>query len=606
MRRLGFIVLVLILVLSLFYVQLFDVPVVEASTVYQGDLVLSGNNVTIIEGRFDINGSISVEGNATLILKNAYLNWSQSEYYPRHIYFWYPSNGNPRLIAYNSTITRYSTNKLSFYHNSTAIINNSTINCEVDISSSSPISISNNSNIDATVYARQSSVINVTNSRIKTLYDQIIDGQISNSQIDQLYTQSTSVNSTISNLEPGLSSYWSFRSNCSVDVLAGGYATNLKLTNTNVNKWSFIFYGNSNIAISNSNIRYASAQQSSILSLNSTTIYQFSASASTTCTIENSFITYNSYFTGSTHIWMLNTTCGDLYPWDTSVVNIYNCTIDFYYCKESSENEFYNSEILRLAMAFTSVEGTISKLEPRLFVYWSLRNNSSLSPLVGGSAPNVTLTNTKVDKWLLDFYGNSSATVSNSMIDYVYAREMSVLSFNSSTNWYAYAGDSSLLFIENSDFNEIRAYGSSIWWLLNTTYNSIQPDSSGKVYLDWYLDVHVEDSVGQVVPSASVTVSYPNSTVVDSKLTDEYGLARFQLMEKMVNATGEYPVGNYTVEAAYDTYLASTTVNMTGTQQLTLPLEDFVIPEFSSLILISTLIIATLAAIIVGNNKSKK
>lgn len=51
----------------------FDRPIVGASSdgVYQGNLILNGNNVTLIEGRFDINGSIIVEENATLILRNA-------------------------------------------------------------------------------------------------------------------------------------------------------------------------------------------------------------------------------------------------------------------------------------------------------------------------------------------------------------------------------------------------------------------------------------------------------------------------------------------------------------------------------------------------------
>jgi len=56
-----------------------------------------------------------------------------------------------------------------------------------------------------------------------------------------------------------------------------------------------------------------------------------------------------------------------------------------------------------------------------------------------------------------------------------------------------------------------------------------------------------------------------------SKITALMGdKARFTLMEKMINATGEYPVGNYTVEATYLTHSNVTTVNMTGNQVITL------------------------------------
>jgi len=82
------------------------VPTVEASPdIYQGDLILQGNNVTTIEGRFDINGSIIVEENATLILRNAILNFTQTSHRQFEMVFQHPAHGNPRLLAENSTIT---------------------------------------------------------------------------------------------------------------------------------------------------------------------------------------------------------------------------------------------------------------------------------------------------------------------------------------------------------------------------------------------------------------------------------------------------------------------------------------------------------------------
>ena len=77
-------------------------------------------------------------------------------------------------------------------------------------------------------------------------------------------------------------------------------------------------------------------------------------------------------------------------------------------------------------------------------------------------------------------------------------------------------------------------------------------------------------------------------------------------MEKMVNATGEHPVGNYTVEATYDIYSASTSMNMIDNEQITLKLEDFVIPEFPSILILPLFIIATLITAIIYQRKATK
>lgn len=69
-----------------------------------------------------------------------------------------------------------------------------------------------------------------------------------------------------------------------------------------------------------------------------------------------------------------------------------------------------------------------------------------------------------------------------------------------------------------------------------------------------------------------------------------------------MNLTGEYPVGNYTVEATYDIYSDETSVNMTENKQTTLRL-NFIIPEFPSLIILALFMIATLLAALVYRRK---
>ena len=102
------------------------------------------------------------------------------------------------------------------------------------------------------------------------------------------------------------------------------------------------------------------------------------------------------------------------------------------------------------------------------------------------------------------------------------------------------------------------------------------------------------DSIGQDVPLANVTATYPNLTLAESKLTGADAWVRLTLMEKMMNATGDYPVGNYTVEATFEVYSDESTENMTGNQQATLTLESFIIPEFTSLIILPLFMTLTL------------
>jgi hypothetical protein len=438
MRRIRFVILVLSLLLTLFYVEALDVPAVQASTIYQGDLVITGNNVTIIEGQFDINGSIIVEDNATLQLQNAVLNFSQTANYQYSITLNNALNGNPRLIGFNSTITSLSnyTVAIRLYDNSTATINNCTgTSSSFGANFNSALSISNNSYLFI-VISRDSSVVNIHDSKIDWLWTyESGEVQVYDSEVDYFNNFPKSANCTISNLEPGFISYWNLIDNCSVNIQPGGSAPNVTLTDTMVKKWQFAFMGDSNATISNSTIDSVSPNDSSVLYVKSTTISD-------------------------------------------------------------------------------------------------------------GANPSVA----------------------------------------------------SKLWVEDSIVKYVRVYQSANAWLLNSTYDGLYIAHTGKIYVSWYLDVTVEDSVGQSVPSSSVTVSYPNSTVVDSKLTDASGLARFQLMEKMVNATGEHPIGNYTVEATYDTHLGSTTVYMTETKQVNLALE-FVIPEFSSLVLLSTFIVVTIAVV---------
>jgi len=378
MRRLVFVLLVSSLVLTLVFMQYGGIPTVRASPdMFQGDLILTGNNVTVIEGQFDINGSIIVEDNATLVLRNAIVNFMQVGDYQFNMTFQNPTNGNPRLLAENTTLTSAYSFHVSFYGNSS---------CRAD------------------------------------------------------------------KLE-----VWP------------PYA---------VGHWWWMY-------------------DSSVVSISDSRVYMVAAYAD-------------------------------------SIFEAFNCT-------------------MRYMSAFSQV----------------------------------------------------SANISLSYIESLYCSDSSAANVSNSNIWQLEAKESTFATASDSTINNLYTYESSVVRLVNSTYTSYSTYNESKVYVCWYLGVHVIDSEGTDVSSANVTATYPNATVAESKLTDANGWTQLTLTEKMINATDSYPVGNYTTTAKYDVHTGQKSVNMTGNKEITISL-SFIIPEFPSAPALLLFMIATLIAVTAFKRKQHK
>ena len=444
MRRLVFTFLVLILLVIFVSVRKEVVPTVEASPdIYQGDLILQGNNVTTIEGRFDINGSIIVEENATLILRNAILNFTQTSHRQFEMVFQHPAHGNPRLLAENSTITA---NDLYMYVN---------------------------------------------------------------------FYGNTSIEADESSFANGVFAY---------------------------------LYADSMMSVMNSNVdRLTAFGSSTVESLNST----------------YSWIDTYGYTSGS----FSNCTTDILVAEEGTVLTMTDCTVGHAFFIPSSANY----SVINHAPGFDN---------------WNFLQNCSVVAAPTGIAPNVTLTGTWIYGWGFSSRGNSNYTIFNSLLYALDSHDFSTVHvYNSTISWRLWSSDSSNV------------------WLLNSTSSTFAIEEASRIYVCWYLDVHVVDSIGQNVPSATVTATYPNATIADWRLTDASGWTRLTLMEKMMNATGEYVIANYFVEATYESHSNSTeTMIMTGNKQITIPL-PFIIPEFPSFLILPLFMIATILAVTIYKRK---
>jgi hypothetical protein len=423
-----------------------EIRISSSPVLLQGDLVLQGNNITVIEGEFYMNGSIIVEENATLILRNALLNFTQTYDYQYSIILRNPANGNPRLKVENSVITA------SDHYLYINLHDNSTGSVEV--------------------------------------------------------------------LEEGVFPRFMFRT----------YDTSILST----------------------------------ANLDTRAIYGYDAS----------------------RIYVNDTTLWFLHAYELSIVQAANCSIGQFIVDDSASVNILDSTLYYwLDVESDSVNCSINGISSGLVLSWNYILDCSVSVGLGGYAPNVTVQNTQIAEWIFDFLGASNVTVSNSTVRTLVTRETTIAQVSNSTTTWVYTHDSSKTMLVNSTSN-----------YYNTYHNST-------ISVWWFLDVHVIDSIDQDVPSAHVNASFQNATLAETKIVDAIGRTRLILLEKVMNATGDYPVGNYTVTATYGIYSDEVSVEITSNKEVLLQLDSLIIPEFPSVIIPLLFMTITLLLTIICRKK---
>jgi len=271
-------------------------------------------------------------------------------------------------------------------------------------------------------------------------------------------------------------------------------------------------------------------------------------------------------------------------------ISVHNSKVERLCAASSSNVSISDSTLEEIRIETEMANFSVIGLRPRFFELWSFRLNCSVTlSAPWGRAANVTFVNTQIGSF--DFFGyNSNVTAVNSAIEDLNISEPAAF------------GPHATAHIVDCSISRLHASRSSCIWLTNSTFDTYDIQHSAKIHVCGYLDVYVADLESNDVNLANVTVKYLNGTMFNSKLTDTAGYARFNLMEKMINCTGNYPIGNYTVTAKYETHEEEQSVNMTGNQEIILQL-PFIIPEFPSFIILPLFMIATLLAVIVIKRK---
>jgi hypothetical protein len=264
---------------------------------------------------------------------------------------------------------------------------------------------------------------------------------------------------------------------------------------------------------------------------------------------------------------------------ENSNATIFNTAAEGLQARANSTVAVTNSTIRYLDLVTENANASVHDLSPGFFDAWDLWSECSIIPAANAKVPHFTLTNSTIEWWSFSFQGQCVSEITRSEILHLHLNMIG----------YVRVYDSSL--------GTIEPYSIPIIELINSTCSNLDFHGDAQVYSYWYLQVKVTDSIQNNVNLANVTVAFPNSTIRGSGLTDINGIVQFTLMEKTVNVTGDYPVGNYSVTANYETYNASSTVNFTESQQIILKLEELVIPEFPSFLVLALFMAATLLAV---------
>jgi len=288
------------------------------------------------------------------------------------------------------------------------------------------------------------------------------------------------------------------------EVKAGGFAT-VRLVNCKLSNFVFETRGNSSLRIEDSSI--------------SSSIFYFYG---------NSMV----YFSDSYAVWLVeafdrssinavDSTFNILSLEDSSNLNASGCSVGWVRCYESSRVFAVDSKCREVLVELVSLNTTLSGFHEGYFEEYSF---------VAGGLNTTFLRSSVGVGWSFRFLGVSNVTFYDSRLINLYV------------------GDQSMLH------------------LFNTSYVNLNVRDAASVDVWSYLVVRVVDYFGAPVEGVNVTVLLSSPL---TKFTDGNGEAVFLLFEKFVNAGGEFPANRYSFKVVFGGSPADYSVELAGSRLFT-------------------------------------
>lgn len=268
--------------------------------------------------------------------------------------------------------------------------------------------------------------------------------------------------------------------------------------------------------------------------------------------------------------------------WNVYVSGIINSTITNNTMSASALNgrgisiwETRNSNITGNNITTEGISGHcfIFSDSPTVNIYDNLLTNNNCTTSGNSASAIFSYSNT--------VYNN---TFRNNIIKTTGAGSAYGLSFSNIYNNYFYNTN-----INASQVADVRIGGSGTNYLINPTFDkniSVDAGTTGDIYIKYYLDVYVNDTLGNTLENANVTAWDKNDDMAFTELTNASGYIEKQaLTEFYENITNRYYLTNYSVKATDEGFSSPIEkVNLTENKEIVLtvdkkiPIVDIISP----------------------------
>jgi len=583
MKKLKVLMLVLICFLAAFCLPINKLPVCSATydpnpIMYPSDLVIqSGSIQTFVNSTVIVNGSIIVEGNATLKLENTNITTLQEPGFLRNLTLEYPiGSAKSQLIGKNSTIN---TRKINVNEAFVSIANLSTPNAAWTITDSYFNISGKNSQIDGLTASDNSNVqishlngahtlgnkggITLINSSATIFHSLFNSTNANNSNITildstqttttraiiSLFNHSTinSTDSSLNALQANNATVYVTNSTVINETLLGNSATLINRVQHPNEVDGLTLYDESTAQIALTDLRVlslfnkstatganvvstltlqVSAAQDASLNFNSSTVTNLAASGNASIVLKSSKAT-QLIVSGNATVAMLNSTLGNqAYAYNNARI----------YFNGTAANGLVDtqgfSKVVAYKSHFTLVNGRDSS---SVFI-----NASSVMGLGALGSPNIMVSNTTVNSLEIQArsvngtikgfnqpyikYWNfeQNCTISNPPSD-VFLPNVTLLNMQRPQHLsYQIFGNSNVT-IENADIESLIAQDSTTITAYNSTINVLKVNGQSTVYSYWTINLKVTNSQNSTVSGAQVRIIDPKTGVISQGETDSKG-----------------------------------------------------------------------------------
>lgn len=248
----------------------------------------------------------------------------------------------------------------------------------------------------------------------------------------------------------------------------------------------------------------------------------------------------------------------DVFATGFSSVSITNSSILRIYVSESSTVYIKDSLIVH-TIGFNVMDGKAEfTLQRGFYAYWNIHKNET----VQGINFDITLVNTNMHPqalgWEIQSYGSEvyifdsdihNVYVSRSLSDHFKYSNITII--RSSIDRLTATESSSVYVINSTIQNKVQSDRNSLVTLINCYHRSISATRGGVVFVRWYLNIAVTLDDEPLKGATVDVIQVLNNTLIESKFTDNYGIASFLLTEKIIRSDGTKDFKDYIILTTY-------------------------------------------------------